>query len=152
MSLEHIALLLIQTASPVRTSDAEIDRSINACTNIYTNCVYTSTKNGFSIFQDWKSVQHLFIKSGSDSLKQRVNSFDLANIDISVAIAAENLFRTYKRHEVEHISTGIAIFYDWVSFPSKQALLALRKLLCLFICVCIGPMLCMLTCHYSSRL
>lgn len=84
--------------------------------------IYTHTfiRHGFSLFQDWKSVQHLFIKSGSDSLKQRVNTFDLKNIDISVAVDAENLFRSYKRPEVERISTGIAIFYDWVSFLSSS--------------------------------
>ena len=65
--------------------------------------------------QDWKTVKALMARTGRQSLKRRINMFDINHCKLDVALGAKYLLGDMNLAEVEEISRGAATFYTWVN-------------------------------------
>lgn len=67
------------------------------------------------LFQHWCGVQSLIGRTGKDSLKRRVASFDVKKVRAETLHRAQELLSLYDLTIVQEASAGAATFYLWVS-------------------------------------
>ncbi len=76
----------------------------------------------------------LISKTGKESFKRKIQTLNLAKIDVSLAKAALTVYEQYTVEQIHIVSVGVEIFYNWVCLsgflPTKQAAVIMCVPLC----------------------
>ncbi|XP_041377436.1 uncharacterized protein LOC121389855 [Gigantopelta aegis] len=63
--------------------------------------------------KDWIKVQALMGKTGKESLKRRLEDFNLDSVDLDIALGARDLLHGCTLDEIRIVSAGAATFFVW---------------------------------------
>ncbi|XP_033763426.1 kyphoscoliosis peptidase-like [Pecten maximus] len=64
--------------------------------------------------KQWKNVQAIIGRTGKESLKRRINEFDINQMDLDIALGAKKMIGKTDLADIKITSLGAATFYVWV--------------------------------------
>lgn len=70
--------------------------------------------------REWRSVQAILGKTGRNSLKRKINMFDINHCKLDIALGAQKLLGDMKLQDILNQSCGAATFFEWVHFTANE--------------------------------
>ncbi|OWF45838.1 Kyphoscoliosis peptidase [Mizuhopecten yessoensis] len=79
--------------------------------------------------KQWKNVQAIIGRTGKESLKRRINEFDINTLPLDVALGAKKMIGKTDLADIKTTSQGAATFYVWVGTYTAINMIDVAKML-----------------------